>query len=135
MKRGPYYKTISAIGHPIRTARRGTSGDLAEIFAGFAYIALWAHLALLGFVVLTAPLWVPVWLVIHMFEVWHPAVTTICLIVALAALVTCRELYLQWREEQDPDPQGLMREAIRQEKLREQREERGAANKDQEMIK
>ena len=124
MKRGPYYKAVSAVGQPIRTARRGPSGDgdIAEGLVVLGVLTAMAYAAFFLIAVITAPIWVPFLVAKAMFDAWHPAVATTCLILAVAALAACREAHYRWKKKQDPDPDGLMREAIRQEKLREQRD-------------
>ena len=85
MKRGPYYKTVSAIGHPVRTTMRSSAAD--DAIGGILVAAFWM---MVGAVVLS-PIWVPIWLVNEMYKEWHPVLATyvavpfVILVIALYA--------------------------------------------------
>jgi hypothetical protein len=84
MKRGPYYKTVSAIGHPVRTTMRSSAADNA--IGGILIAAFWM---MVGAVVLS-PIWVPIWLVNEMYKEWHPVLATF---VAVPFVISVIALY------------------------------------------
>lgn len=84
MKRGPYYKTVSAIGHPVRTTMRSSAVDGA--IGGILIATFWM---MVGAVVLS-PIWVPIWLVNEMYKEWHPVLATF---VAVPFVISVIALY------------------------------------------
>ena len=92
MARGPYYTTVTAIGHPVRTTMRSSSFD--GVIGGILYMTFWFAV---GAVVLS-PIWVPIWIVNEMYKELHPVLATL-LAAPFLLLVTALYLYLYFQYE------------------------------------
>ena len=92
MARGPYYTTVTAIGHPVRTTMRSSSLD--GVIGGILYMTFWFAV---GAVVLS-PIWVPIWIVNEMYKELHPVLATL-LAAPFLLLVTALYLYLYFQYE------------------------------------
>lgn len=99
MRRGPYYKTVTAIGHPVRTSMRSSAAD--DVISGILIMSFWMLVGMIVF----SPIWVPLWLVNEMYEEWHPALATLAAVPFLAAVTALYVwIYLQYDAYKNPKP-------------------------------